>query len=435
MHFIDLDRGQRSRLSKSFYVQQAASVLVHLIFFELPTLVVLSLLVTLQTDHISTLDPSPDPLATKLLNSPYEFISILTSQPGRLDQTLVGIWWFLLSICLVVFINLLCVYTGCNHVANRIIFSLIFRLILVIFSTYICMSCVWVLLAVILNPAEFLPWGTAIITFVTVVAWQYRRFSKMALQLRASIREQYRRTLATSIERLQRAQGQLRAQVAHERRRRQTRDAHGSLNNEASRPLPTRLRASRPAAAPLVAAEAEPFEPGSLFDLLDSDGCGFLVESEFYAMFHMLDLNISESKQQMMFAYADGSSKGMDSKISRDEFIASWAWLEETMASSIAESLGLAPEQIAFFIGLLVFVLVVVLIFVLVAIVAFNTQGGFVAVVQSSIISGAGYVTRHVAKRPKAEQLAEVAPKELEGYIKAGIQSETESQTEADASA
>lgn len=180
----------------------------------------------------------------------------------------------------------------------------------------------------------------------------------------------------------------------------------------------------RPTTAEADGTEAVPFEPGRLFDLLDADGSGFLSEKEFYAMFLLLDLNISESKQQMMFAYADAASKGLDNQISRDEFMSSWAWLESVMATSIAESLGLGDTQLAYYIALLAVLLFAVLAFVLVAIVAFNTHGGFVAVVQSTIIAGAGFISKDVVRKPKAEELAEIAPKELKARIKAGIRSD-----------
>ena len=46
-----------------------------------------------------------------------------------------------------------------------------------------------------------------------------------------------------------------------------------------------------------------------------------------------------------MFAYTD--SLHVDGRISRNEFCEAWEWLEQHMASSIAEAVGLSDAQVA----------------------------------------------------------------------------------------
>ena len=92
--------------------------------------------------------------------------------------------------------------------------------------------------------------------------------------------------------------------------------------------------------------------------------------------------------------------------------------------SQISESLGISPFQIAITL-LLIFALVLLTVaFLLVAIAAFNTNGGFTAVIQSGIISLSGAASRLVQK-PKVQQLQSLSPDELRRFIKQGVQGDT----------
>ena len=92
--------------------------------------------------------------------------------------------------------------------------------------------------------------------------------------------------------------------------------------------------------------------------------------------------------------------------------------------SQISESLGISPFQIAITL-LLIFALVLLTVaFLLVAIVAFNTNGGFTAVIQSGIISLSGAASRLVQK-PKVQQLQSLSPDELRRFVKQGVQGDT----------
>ena len=142
-------------------------------------------------------------------------------------------------------------------------------------------------------------------------------------------------------------------------------------------------------------------------------------DSRAAAQFPRLELNISHSKQQLMFAYANAMV--LDDRITREEFMAAWDWLEAQMSDAIAASLGLSDLQLWLSIATLAILLLATFAFLLMAVVAFHTNGGFAAVVQSAAISASGVASKSAMRAPKAEELDKVAPGELKGLIKAGV--------------
>jgi hypothetical protein len=139
-------------------------------------------------------------------------------------------------------------------------------------------------------------------------------------------------------------------------------------------------------------------------------------------MFERLHVNVSVQRRSEMFAYAD--SDEVDGRIRRDEFLEAWKWLQESMVSEISGSLGISPFQIGIALLLLFLLVSLTVAFFLFAIVAFNTNGNFTAVVQSAVISMSGASSR-LLKGPKVQELQSVSPEELKRFVKLGIQGDT----------
>ena len=89
---------------------------------------------------------------------------------------------------------------------------------------------------------------------------------------------------------------------------------------------------------------------------------------------------------------------------------------------TLARSLPAAGWQLVVAIAWLALLLGGVIAFLLVATVAFHTNGGFAAVVQSALVSLSGASSRALVKRPKGEELQAMAPDELKALVKASIQ-------------
>ena len=424
-----------SAMPWAFYGRQCLFVFLHMFVLSAPILFVGEALLRVQIMHSRTMDPSHDNLLpAEVMASPVLFYQHLARWPDELSPELVGFWWALFGIFVVVWFNLALVYVS-NEVpllrrplpvwlqtARRETFRWIFGAFLFLLATVLVMSVVWILLACFLHPNAFLPWASAIVTFFAVLAWQIKRLRTSAAKLRADIKTEYTNTIRMAADRLARAERKLK-DIEEKANRRQARKGDGSVGTAASEGA--RLRASTTvtgsveAAAPAPETDGDEFDPSTLFDVLDKDGSDAISKEEFFAMFTRLDLNISESKQQLMFSYAD--SMELDERITRAEFAASWEWLQESMAHAIADSVGLSGQKLWIAVVTLAVLLLAVFAFLLVATVGFNTSGGFVAVVQSSVISASGVAVSQLMQKPKGEELEKVAPEELKGLIKQGV--------------
>lgn len=432
----------KGTLGWRFYVLQAVSVCAHLVGLCGPALFLIGTLIDMKRIHARTMDPARHPALGTPSISPYDFLSVLVDEPGRLSEPFVVAWWFLISFCMAVWLNLLVVYMSRSipllsaadglpvpmpawlQAGRRTLFKWTYSLFLFVVLAVLLMCAVWCLLAAILDPFKFLPWASAMVTFILVLAWKVEELKRAAEKLSLTIKEQYTAALYESVRRLENAQRNataLRATAERRERRKALRVEPASL-----RPTEVRHRSldkSGVVERPSVATEEAPvaFDPGHLFDLLNTDGSPGLTRTEFMGMFVRLDLNVSEGKRQLMFTYANSRSEKLDAVISREEFIAAWQWLEETMADSMAGTLGLSRFQMSAAIVSLALLLVGVLAFLLIAIVAFNTNGGFSAVVQSAAIAQSGLVAKWAQKKPKAQELDEMAPDAVKGLIKLGV--------------
>jgi hypothetical protein len=148
--------------------------------------------------------------------------------------------------------------------------------------------------------------------------------------------------------------------------------------------------------------------PEAIFRLLDQQGDGELTKEEFMAVFTLLDLNMSESQKERLFALCDIDCSG---SVSQQEFVNSWSLLLKSFTAEGAEALGLGPTQIILSVAYIVLILGLVIAFILVSLAAWSNEDNFGAVIQSTLISGAGRSS--VSSRSKSDAEDPEKAKEL----------------------
>ena len=148
--------------------------------------------------------------------------------------------------------------------------------------------------------------------------------------------------------------------------------------------------------------------PEAIFRLLDQQGDGELTKEEFMAVFKLLDLNMSESQKERLFALCDIDCSG---SVSQQEFVNSWSLMLKTFTAEGAEVLGLGPTQIVISVAYIVLILGLVIAFILVSLAAWSNEDNFGAVIQATLISGAGRSS--VSSRSKSDAEDPEKAKEL----------------------
>ena len=157
-----------------------------------------------------------------------------------------------------------------------------------------------------------------------------------------------------------------------------------------------------------------------LFSLLDKDDNGSLTEDEFLKLFSLLDVSIDQHKALLMFAYCDYQEDN-NGEVSKDEFLEAWGWLEEQLAESFATEHGVSRSEMIIMIVSIVISILFTFAFLFLGMVAFNTSGSFAAVVNSTLIGGAGAVVSYARKKPTGEQIVESTPEKIQAIVGASL--------------
>lgn len=455
---LDLAAGDFASLGFWFYGLNFTIVLVHIISLCLLPVGMILLLVKMQLEFSCTTDPNAFRFDARSFDSPQDvihaaFVSSPTSGPLLLELKIsISVFLAIIFVCL---FNLLLAYTSAHTplinkplpawliTLRQVGFFVTLSVSLFLLGAYFFVAAVWCLLAAVLNPSVFLPWASGLLTILVSVSIQYHYLVRSAKALRHTIHEEYAQQLLVSVRKIAEANRELVKLEARVKRaklkpsvptasgagRGSGGGGEGSLvelvrqerKNGAGSAEALRAAGSMAGKSTDGAAELE-FDPAAFFDILDVNGNGYLSEHEFFAMFERLHVNVSVQRRSEMFAYAD--SDEVDGRIRRDEFLEAWKWLQESMVSEISGSLGISPFQIGIALLLLFLLVSLTVAFFLFAIVAFNTNGNFTAVVQSAVISMSGASSR-LLKRPKVQELQSVSPEELKRFVKLGIQGDT----------
>ena len=168
---------------------------------------------------------------------------------------------------------------------RREFFRWVFGSFLLFVLILLLLSAVWCLFAALLHPSEFLPWTAAIVTFFAVIAWQANQLKTSAAKLRADIKAEYTSKIRATVARLERAERELK-DIEDKQRKREARMAEGAAAGGDGAPAAggSALTHRAKTVEAVDDANEEGFDPGSLFDLLDTDGNDSLSKEEFMQM-------------------------------------------------------------------------------------------------------------------------------------------------------
>ena len=125
-----------------------------------------------------------------------------------------------------------------------------------------------------------------------------------------------------------------------------------------------------------------------------------------------------------LFAFCDTDCSG---EISEKEFQEGWDMMLEVLLENAADSLGLSKAQIIMACVYILTILVLLVFFILLTIGAWNNESSFNALVQGTLISGAGKAVTALRQKSKAEDgesLAGLVDEILDGQKDAAAEAE-----------
>lgn len=317
----------------------------------------------------------------------------------------------------------------------RISYRVVFTCSLFVLLCFISMQCVWVLLAAFLRPASFLPMGSALACFLSILTYQYNRIHKIKSRVQGTMVEVFNskirdRILEAIDLKRQCAQTLNPAILSIASDTNYTFDPNDlftlidapdvnykNIKVDSPRGIGTIVSPIVVPAAKVVDItpnstevdthiKSDDTEIGVLSEsprdsamavtapteiiTNSSGGNELLSREEFDQMFDMLGINVLQSRRDMMFAYCDLIES--DDYVSREEFLGAWDWLLGELASSVVgQGLGLSSIEITLYMVTLAVVLALIFVFLLLSMAAFNPNGGFSAIVQSAIIASASF--------------------------------------------
>jgi len=136
-----------------------------------------------------------------------------------------------------------------------------------------------------------------------------------------------------------------------------------------------------------AADDEEKFDARDLFNLLNQDEDNTLSIAEFKGLFDLLDINLSEEKQNLLVAICDDDCS---QTIDQEEFTSSWEYLQEIFVEEAVSQAGLGQFEIVMSILILLLLLLSMFFFIFMAIAAWSNQTDFMAVIRSLIVTALG---------------------------------------------
>ena len=269
----------------------------------------------------------------------------------------------------------------------KIFYSVLIVLQIFLVGTFIGVVACWFLLATALDPTAFLPYGVAAVTVTTVATTMVTDLFASAARIRTMLETAFNLMIN---ERINQVRGEQPGAGDDDTTKKdggeggEVVEAEGEKSNEGGNDAEVSLASG----------------PEEIFNLMDIEGDGELTKEEFANFFRILNLNLSTEKQDRLFALCDVDCSGT---ISREEFASGWTTMISAFTAEGADAVGLGPIQILTTVIYAIAMLGLAIGFILVTLSAWANGDNFGAVVQSSLVAGAGKTSSSVRSRSDAE--------------------------------
>ena len=252
----------------------------------------------------------------------------------------------------------------------------------------------WFILAAVLDPTRFLPYGVATIVIVVLAVTVSSEMLAAAKHFKQKLWGAFQKALQLK---LKLAMDKLEQELYDKMMREESALASNAENESYDEDEQVRLGVT--VEKPELNVKGRDVTPVDIFMALNSDGDEHPSMEQFKRLFDLLELDVTETQKEQLFAFCDTDMTG---QISEKEFADGWDTLVEVFLENSADSLGLSRAQIFCVVFMLVITLALVVVFILLTLNAWR-GGSFEAFVQSILISGAGKVTAALRSRSKAE--------------------------------
>lgn len=367
--YVKVQFGENASMPIGWYGWMAVDTMVHFIcLFTVPMIIAIR---AVQMQYMYSLTMAP-----LFSQEPLMWYHVLEGGPDGVNNML-G-WWgkYVLPTVKVIVIQTLAylvlatlrMFIHFAEIANPTIIKFvevpvkyIFAAVLVfqtwLSAMYIVLVLTWALLAAVLSPQDYLVYGVAVAVGGAVIAATHQHlttaaesFSKLMSQ---SINDEMNKAVAAAAT----AQAEKRGEIVDAEQVAATDD------------------------------EEHEFDARDLFHLLNDDEDATLDLNEFKALFELLDIAISDDKQDLLFALCDDDCSGC---INEEEFAASWEYFHDVFVEEAVAQAGLGEVEIITTILIIVILLLSVFAFLFMAIAAWSNQSNFLSVIRSLIVTALG---------------------------------------------
>mmetsp|Transcript_35740 Transcript_35740/g.64831 ORF Transcript_35740/g.64831 Transcript_35740/m.64831 type:complete len:904 (+) Transcript_35740:3-2714(+) len=256
----------------------------------------------------------------------------------------------------------------------------------------------WCMLATVLEPTRFLPYGTAVIVFIVVVITLFRELTAMAGHAQKRCFETINGKLQGALLGMKEAiEVQLHEEAIDKLRLRRT---GGALATKAAAAEKKKVDESTALFEHHEKKQQRKVTPSDLFKVLDVDQTGTLSMDEFRKLFDAMQGQIAQKDIEKMFAYADADGSGL---VCIEEFEAAWSYMVEGLVSRALKELGFSPTDIAIAILISCAVLVCLFMFIFFAMQGWFNDTNIQACVQSGLVGLSGKLATSVRQRAPGE--------------------------------
>lgn len=273
----------------------------------------------------------------------------------------------------------------------------------------------WVLLAAVLNPNRFLPYGTAIVVLVVVAGTVGSAMLDALAKLTSRLRHAFLKALRHKLEK---ARAAIEREIAEElslannitsspsgydpfessegdRKGADADDDQPEVTAADIFALLVERHASEKASTTMPAVVATSKEAVAM-----AGDDSQLAIADFRRLFQLLELHFTASEEERLFAMTDLDGSGF---VTAAEWEAAWDDLTDEMITRLVSEAGLSRQRVLGMVAALVGLLIVFFIFLFTTLSGWYSQKSFDAVVQSTLFAFVGRIAIACRGKAKAE--------------------------------